>query len=77
MPNEEIISWIKWDTFADFDQIIVRAEADIEFKRILNVDESVFKQEDIAKGKVVIDRNMLQIPGFVRFTSMYKQMVGK
>lgn len=72
LPNEEIISWIKWDASADFDQIVIRTEADIEFNRILNVDESVFKQEGIVEGRVVIDRNMLQIPGFMGFTSAYK-----
>lgn len=72
LPNEEIISWIKWDASADFDQIIIQSEADIEFERILNVDESVLNQEGIVQGKVVIDRNMLQIPGFMGFTSAYK-----
>lgn len=71
LPNEEIISWIKWDDSIDLDQIVIRSEADIEFRRILNVDASVFNQESITKGKAVIDRDMMQIPGFIGFTSVY------
>lgn len=72
LPNEEILSWIKWDPSVDFDRVVIRSEADIEFTRILNVDVSVVEQERVIKGEVVIDRNMLQIPGFVGFTSAYR-----
>ena len=72
LPNEEILSWIKWGPSVDFDQVVIRSKADIEFTRILNVDVSVFGQEGVAKGEVIIDRDMLQIPGFVGFTSAYR-----
>ena len=72
LPKEEIISWIKWDNFADIDQVVIRAEADIEFTRILNVDASVWEQKSLDDGKVVIGRDKLQIDGFVGFTSVYK-----
>ena len=53
LPNEEILSWIKWDGSIDFDRIVIRSEADIDFKRILNVDASVFDQEKITEGEVI------------------------
>ena len=71
LPKEEIISWIKWDGFIDFDHIVLRSEADIEFTRILNVDASVFEQEKIMEGEVIVDRNMLQMERFVGFTCVY------
>ena len=70
-PNEEILSWIKWDESLDFDQIVIKSEADLKFMRILNADETVFEQKDITHGKAVIDRDMLQIQGFVGFTCIY------
>ena len=71
LPNEEILSWIKWDGSIDFDRIVIRSEADIDFKRILNVDASVFDQEKITEGEVIIHRSMLQMQGFVGFTCVY------
>ena len=71
LPKEEILSWIKWDEPIDFDHIVIRSEADIEFRRILNVDASVFEQEKIMEGEVIIDRNMLQMEKFVGFTCVY------
>lgn len=72
LPKEEIISWIKWDSSAGIDQVAIRAEADIEFTRILNVDASAWEQKNLDDGKVVIGRDKLQIDGFVGFTSVYK-----
>lgn len=72
LPKEEIISWIKWDDSADIDQVVIRAEADVEFTRILNVDTSAWEQKSLDDGKVVIGRDKLQIDGFIGFTSVYK-----
>jgi hypothetical protein len=71
LPNEEILAWIKWDPSVDFDRVVIRREADIEFTRILNVDVSELESKSV-EGKVVIDRDRLQIPGFVGFTSAYR-----
>jgi hypothetical protein len=72
LPKEEILSWVKWESDFDFDQILIKAEADINLHRILNVEEEVLKQEDIKKGKAVIDKNMLQIDGFIGFGCFYE-----
>lgn len=72
LPNEEILSWIKWDPSVDFDRIVVRTEADIALTRILNVDTSELEPESAVEGEAVIDRDMLQIPGFVGFASTYR-----
>lgn len=72
LPSEEMMSWIKWIDDFDFDQLEIRSEADINLHRILNVDESVLKQESMKKGKAVITRDMLQIPGFVGFECFYE-----
>ncbi len=71
LPNEEILSWLKWDPNKVFDEIVIKSEADIKFLRILNVDEKIFKQKEINQGKAVIKKSMLQIEGFVGFTSVY------
>ncbi len=71
LPNEEILSWIRWDDSIDFDQIVIKSEADLKFVRILNVDAAVFDQKEIMRGKAIIDRDMLQIQGFVGFSCVY------
>lgn len=70
LPGEEILSWLKWKEL-DFDKIIIKSEADLFFQRFLNVDEEIFKQEDLKKGKAVIDKQMLQIEGFIGFGCVY------
>jgi len=72
LPNEEILSWLKWDESFDFDQLVIKLEADIKFLHVLNVDEKVFKQKEITHGKAIIDKDMLQLPGFVGFTCFYE-----
>lgn len=71
LPKEEILSWLKWKEF-DFDKIIIKSEADLKFQRFLNVDEKIFKQKDLNKGKAVIDKQMLMIDGFVGFGCLYE-----
>lgn len=72
LPNENIISWIKWDsTKIDFDQIIIKSEADLLFTRILNVDEKAWSDNDMKKGKITIKKELLQIDNFVGFVCEY------
>jgi len=71
LPKEDILSWLKWESNFDFDQLVIKLEADLQFLHILNVDDKVFKQKDIPNGKAVIDKDMLQISGFVGFTCIY------
>lgn len=70
LPRENILSWVKWDDSIGVDQVIVRSEADIEFKRFFNVDKSVLEQS-MEQGKIVIDRDMMQLKGFVGFECAY------
>jgi len=72
LPREEILSWIKWENGFDFDQIIIKAEADITLHRILNVEPEILKQEGIKKGKVIINKEDLQIDGFIGFGCFYE-----
>ncbi|MGI0057784.1 MAG: hypothetical protein ACREAK_10495 [Nitrosarchaeum sp.] len=72
LPKEEILAWIKWESNFDFDQILIKSEADINLHRILNVEDKVLTQEDIKKGRVVIDKNMLHIDGFIGFGCFYE-----
>ena len=72
LPREDILSWIKWEKNYDFDQILIKAEADIYLHRVLNVEEKVLKQKSIKTGKVVIDKEMLLIDGFVGFVCFYE-----
>ena len=72
LPKEEILSWIKWEKDFDFDQIIIKAEADIILHRIINVDPEVLNQDGIKNGKVIIKKEDLQIDGFVGFGCYYE-----
>lgn len=80
LPKEQIFSWIKWDPELDYDKIIIKSEPDIDYQRILNVDEKVFDQAKVKEfdvvefkdGTVVIEKNIVQIPGFVGFKAVYK-----
>jgi len=72
LPREEILSWVKWEKDFDFDQILIKAEADINLHRILNVEEKVLEQDSIKTGKAVIDKDMLLIEGFVGFGCFYE-----
>ena len=72
LPKEEIMSWVKWGGNFDFDQILIKAEADINLHRILNVEEKILTQDSIKTGKVVIDKDMLLIDGFVGFGCFYE-----
>ncbi len=72
LPKEEILSWVKWDKNFDFDQILIKAEADINLHRILNVEEKVLTQESIKIGKAVVDKDMLLIDGFIGFGCFYE-----
>lgn len=72
LPNEEILSWVKWDPSVDFDQVVIRTEADVELTRILNADVSTLVHGGAVEGEIVIGHDMLQIPGFVGFTSAYR-----
>lgn len=74
LPKEQILSWIKWDPKVEFDTIIIKSEADVFFRRFLNVDEKIFKEQDVQKGKVVITKNLLQIPNFVGFEAYYNMV---
>lgn len=72
LPREEMLSWIKWPDDYDFDTLEIRSEADINMHRILNVDESVLEQDILKNGMVVINKELLQIPGFVGFECFYE-----
>jgi len=72
LPKEEIVSWIKWEKDFDFDQIIIKTEADINLHRIINVEPEILKQEGIKNGKVVIAKTDLQIDGFIGFECFYE-----
>ena len=72
LPGEKILSWIKWEENYDFDQILIKAEADINLHRVLNVEKKVLTQKSIRTGKAVIDREMLLIDGFVGFGCVYE-----
>lgn len=71
LPNEDIIAWIKWNEKLRYDKIYIKSEADLEFTRILNVDESAWVAEDLKKGKISISKNLLQLDGFIGFVCHY------
>lgn len=70
LPKEEILSWLKWKEL-DFDRIIIKSEADVIFRRFLNVDEKIFDQHDLINGIAVVDKQMLHMDGFVGFGCFY------
>lgn len=71
LPKELFLSWLKWEPQLDFETIVIKSQADVEFFHVLNVDEKVFQQDEIKKGKIVIEKNMLQTDGFVGFSCFY------
>ncbi|HKU33831.1 MAG TPA: hypothetical protein VJR22_08310 [Candidatus Nitrosotalea sp.] len=71
LPNEEFLSWLKWEPKMEFETIVIKSQPDVIFNHILNVDEKVFQQEGIKNGKIIIEKNMLQIDGFVGFSCFY------
>lgn len=71
LPKERILSWLKWDPKVEFDTIIIKSEADAFIQRVLNVDEKIFKEQDVQKGKAIINKDLLQIPGFIGFEAYY------
>jgi len=70
LPNEPIVSWIKWDNKIEVDQILLKYEVDVFIPRFLNIDARVFEQ-DIKSGEVVLPKEYLQIPGFFGFHAIY------
>lgn len=72
LPREEILSWVKWEKGFEFDQIIIKTEADIDLHRLINVEPEILKQEGIKKGKAVINKADLLIDGFVGFGCFYE-----
>ena len=79
LPNELILGWVKWNTDISYDKILIKSDPDVDFQRILNVDEAVFKQSEITdsdvqfkNGTVEIEKDIVQVPGFVGFRVAYK-----
>lgn len=71
LPNEEFLSWLKWEPSMEFETIVIKSEADVMFRHVLNVDERVFKQESMKNGKIIIEKDMLQVDGFIGFSCSY------
>lgn len=73
LPKEQILGWVKWDPKIEIGNIEIRSEADILFRRIINVAERVFDQ-DLSKGVILIDRRDMEIPGYVGFEAVYNEI---
>lgn len=43
LPNEEFNSWLRWKGGFNFDNIVLRTEADICMTHFLNVSEDVYE----------------------------------
>src|SRR3989304_4901709 len=80
LPKEQILSWVKWDPSLEYDKIVIKAEPDLVFERILNVDIEVFEQTELIEyglvelknGIIEINKKTIQIPGFIGFRALYK-----
>lgn len=72
LPNENVISWIKWDPNLTPKSIVLKFEADVIITHVLNVSEEALRDEEQFKsGKISIDKDHIQIPGFFGFTCVY------
>ena len=78
LPKEQVLGWIKWESDIQYDKILIKYDPDVVFHRILNVDESIFDQAEtqgydvrFKNSTAVIEKNLIQIPGFLGFRVAY------
>lgn len=74
LPNENIISWAKWDPKLSVKNIVLKFEPDVAIEKVLNVAEEALQDNDFESGKITIEKEHLQIPGFFGFTGFYMQI---
>lgn len=70
LPGDPIVSWLKWTENTEFNNIVLKFEADVFIHIMLNVDEKVLEQ-DMKSGKITIPKEYLQLPGFFGFHAFY------
>jgi hypothetical protein len=71
LPNELIVSWIKWDPKFEPDKIVLKYEADVYIQRFVNIDVKAL-QQDRRSGENIIPKEHLQIQGFYGFHAVYE-----
>ncbi|MEX0862741.1 hypothetical protein [Nitrosopumilus sp.] len=74
LPRENIISWIKWNPNLTPKSITIKFEPDFVITKVLNIDEKGLKNKEFDSGKITLDREYIQIPGFFGFTCFYNEM---
>lgn len=79
LPNETISSWIKWELepAGIFDNIVLRTEADIALRGMLNISEEAnlkLGTEDPYRGLFIVDRRDLEVDGFFGFHCQYTRI---
>lgn len=71
LPNEAISAYVKWDPSFPVKSVSALFEADVFLFNALDVDEKVWKDYDNSKGRLDVESQWLQIPGFFGFRATY------
>ncbi|MCE2507548.1 MAG: hypothetical protein J4F36_13995 [Nitrosopumilaceae archaeon] len=74
LPNENIISWIKWNASLIPESITLKYDPDLMLQKILNVSVDGINSAIQETGKITLDQRHFQIPGFFGFTGFYKEL---
>ena len=69
LPNENIVSWLKWNDDSNVKKIIIKADAELVFHEFFNIDMEKRQTKEI---EVIVDE--LETPGFFGFSAFYNKV---